>query len=68
LTIIRYGDESGEGKAYVQAGLHADEVPDFIVMHYLINLLDRADSEDKIKGEFADIVGLLPQGLRYLGA
>ena len=30
LTVIRYGDKSGSGKAYIQAGLHADEAEDVV--------------------------------------
>ncbi len=50
LKIIHYGDQSADRKAYVQAGLHADEAPGFVVMHHLIDLLDQADAENKIEG------------------
>jgi len=51
LTTIRYGNPSSGRKAYIQAGLHADEAPGFLVMHHLIDLLDRADAAKKITGE-----------------
>jgi hypothetical protein len=51
LTIIRYGCSSAGKKAYVQAGLHADEAPGYLVMHHLINLLDAADAAGTISGE-----------------
>ena len=51
LTIIRYGSGSAKKKAYVQAGLHADEAPGYLVMHHLINLLDKADAAGSIPGE-----------------
>jgi predicted deacylase len=51
LTIIRYGSGSAGKKAYVQAGLHADEAPGYLVMHHLINLLDTADAAGTIEGE-----------------
>ena len=51
LTIIRYGSGSAGKKAYLQAGLHADEAPGYLVMHHLINLLDTADAEGNIPGE-----------------
>ena len=51
LTIIRYGSGSIGKKAYLQAGLHADEAPGYLVMHHLINLLDTADAAGKIPGE-----------------
>ena len=51
LTIIRYGSGSAGKKAYVQAGLHADEAPGYLVMHHLIDLLDAADAAGTIEGE-----------------
>jgi predicted deacylase len=51
LTTIRYGDPSSGKKAYIQAGLHADEPPGLLVMHHLIDRLDRADAARKITGE-----------------
>jgi len=51
LTVIRYGKGSVGKKAYVQAGLHADEAPGYLVMHHLINLLDAADAAETIQGE-----------------
>ena len=50
LKAIHYGDQSAGRKAYIQAGLHADEAPSFVVMHHLIDLFDRADTENKIDG------------------
>lgn len=51
LTVIRYGQPYKGKKAYLQAGLHADEAPGFLVMHHLQQLLDQADADDAIKGE-----------------
>ena len=51
LTIHRYGDRSHPAKAYVQAGLHADEAPGFLVMHHLLGRLDRADARGAVAGE-----------------
>ena len=49
LTIIRYGNGSKQQKAYLQAGLHADEAPGYLVMHHLIKLLDKADQSGEIR-------------------
>ena len=49
LSIIRYGDGSKTHKAYIQAGLHADEAPGYLVMHHLIKLLDQADQMGAIQ-------------------
>jgi predicted deacylase len=51
LTIIRYGSGSAGKKACLQAGLHADEAPGYLVMHHLITLLDEADAAGTIPGE-----------------
>jgi len=51
LTVIRYGSGSTAKKVYIQAGLHADEAPGYLVMHHLINLLDAADAAGTIPGE-----------------
>jgi len=51
LTAIHYGNQNSQKKAYIQAGLHADEAPGFVVMHHLINLLDQADAANTIDGQ-----------------
>ena len=51
LTLIRYGKGATGKKAYIQAGLHADEAPGYLVMHHLITLLDAADVAGTIPGE-----------------
>ena len=51
LTIIRYGRKSQYPKAYLQAGLHADEAPGYLVMHHLMDLLDKADVGEEILGQ-----------------
>jgi hypothetical protein len=51
LKVIHYGHQTAGRKAYLQAGLHADEAPGFVVMHHLIDLFDRADAENKIDGQ-----------------
>jgi uncharacterized protein len=51
LMVIRYGNGSAGKKAYIQAGLHADEAPGYLVMHHLIQCLDAADKAGNIPGE-----------------
>ncbi|MGD8947657.1 MAG: M14 family metallopeptidase, partial [Desulfobacterales bacterium] len=50
LTVIRYGAQNAGKKAYIQAGLHADEAPGFVVMYHLMNMLDQADAAKTIDG------------------
>jgi predicted deacylase len=51
LTVIQYGPQDTAKKAYIHAGLHADEAPGFAVMHQLINMLDQADAANIIDGK-----------------
>jgi predicted deacylase len=43
LTVIRYGTPGNNPKVYIQAGLHADEAPGFLVAHHLQQQLDSAE-------------------------
>lgn len=50
LQVHRYGQPGG-AKAYLQAGLHGDELPGLLVMEHLLALLDRAAAREAIRGE-----------------
>ena len=45
VTVHRYGDPSARPKVYIQAGLHADEIPGMLSAHHLIARLDEAYRE-----------------------
>lgn len=49
LTVHAYGDPDAVPKAYLQAGLHAGELPGLLVLHHLIRRLDAG--EDEIPGQ-----------------
>jgi uncharacterized protein len=51
LKAHRYGTPGARPKAYLQASLHADEIPGMLAAHHLIGLLDEADARGQIKGE-----------------
>ena len=63
IKIIRYGNRDGGKKAYIQAGLHANEAPGFLVMHYLVDRLDAADSNNLINGEIVIVPLANPIGI-----
>ena len=63
LTVIHYGDQTAGRKAYIQAGLHADEAPGFVVMHHMIDLFDRADADGKIEGQIVLVPVANPVGV-----
>ena len=63
LTIVRYGRCANGKKAYLQAGLHADEPPGLLVMHHLMDELDQLDEEDRIDGEIVLVPVANPVGI-----
>ena len=63
LTSWHYGSGEGGGKAYIQASLHADEVPAMLVAHMLRRELERLDAAGRIKGEIVLVPAANPIGL-----
>jgi predicted deacylase len=50
LDFLHYGTPGQGRKAYLQAALHADEIPGLLVLHKLIGLLDQAEKQGRISG------------------
>jgi predicted deacylase len=63
LTTFHYGTPGVGKKVYIQASLHADEVPAMLVAHFLRQELDRLDAEGRIKGEIILVPAANPIGL-----
>ena len=63
LKILRYGEPGDRPKAYLQAGLHADEAPGYPVLHSLIQKLDMTATRGGIKGEILVVPAANPIGL-----
>ncbi len=63
LSIIRYGSPGSGTKVYIQAGLHADEAPGYLVAHHLEQLFDQADKKRAIQGEIILVPVANPIGL-----
>lgn len=59
LKVLRYTSSNKGPKVYIQAGLHADEAPGYLVAHHLEQLLDNAE----ILGEIILIPAANPIGL-----
>lgn len=60
----KYGSEhSAAGRVYIQASLHADEIPGILVANHLLKLLDDADSSGQIKKEIVIVPFANPIGL-----
>lgn len=59
LTVHRHGTAGARPKAYIQAGLHATEIPGLLVAHHLDRLLADAD----VVGEVVIVPVANPVGL-----
>ncbi|MFT7724112.1 MAG: M14 family metallopeptidase [Roseateles sp.] len=66
LVSLHYGPEaraSGGQKAYIQASLHADELPGMLAAHHLRRRLDALDAAGQITGEIVLVPMANPIGL-----
>jgi len=63
LTLHRFGTMGARPKAYLQAALHADELPGVLVLQHLIALLAQAERENRIVGEVLIVPAANPIGL-----
>ena len=63
LTSCHYGTPGSGKKAYIQASLHADEVPAMLVAQFLRRKLDALDAEGCIRGEIVLVPAANPVGL-----
>lgn len=51
LTALAFGAAGARPKAYLQGGLHADEMPGPLVLHHLRGLLGAAEAAGLVQGE-----------------
>jgi len=63
LTVLRFGNPGARPKAYLQAALHADEVPGMLVLHHLRGMLAELEREGAIRGEIVVVPVANPIGL-----
>lgn len=63
LTVRRYGEPGARPKAYLQASIHADELPGMLIAHHLAQLLDEAAADDRMIGEIVLVPVANPIGL-----
>jgi len=63
-----YGAAGARPKAYLQASLHADEIPAMLTAHHLAGLLDAAEARGEILGEVILVPYANPIGLaQFIG-
>ena len=63
LVGFHYGTPGARPKVYVQASLHAEELPGMLVAHHLRQLLDEADRSGLLRGEVVLVPAANPIGL-----
>lgn len=63
LVGFHYGRPGARPKVYVQASLHAEELPGMLVAHHLRQLLDDADRAGRLRGEVVLVPAANPIGL-----
>jgi len=66
-TLVRHiwGRPGARPKVYLQAALHADEMPGVIALQYLMDLLDTAEAEGRITGEISVVPLANPIGFGH---
>lgn len=63
IAVLRFGTPGARPKAYLQAGLHADEFPGMLTLHELVPLLAEAGNQGRIVGEIVVVPVCNPVGL-----
>lgn len=63
LTVHRFGTAGARPKVYLQAGLHADELPGLVVIQALLDRLQAAEQDGLICGEIVVVPVANPIGL-----
>ena len=63
LVSFQYGDPQARPKAYLQASLHAEELPGMLVAHHLRPLLEAAEREGRLRGQVVLVPAANPIGL-----
>jgi hypothetical protein len=66
LTWFRFGKAGARPKAYLQASIHANELPGAMALHHLLPMLMEADRRGRIKGEIVLLPVVNPIGLSQL--
>jgi hypothetical protein len=63
VALHRYGEPGARPKVYLQAAIHADELPGMLVAHHLVRLFDEADRDGRVRGEILLVPAANPIGL-----
>ena len=63
VSSFHFGPAGGTPKAYVQASLHAEEIPAMLVAHHLRDLLEQAEQQGQLRGQVVLVPVANPIGL-----
>ena len=63
LTSFRYGTPGARPKVYIQASLHAEELPGMLAAYHLMPLLQAAETAGTLVGEVIVVPVANPMGL-----
>ncbi len=63
IQVRRYGRPGARPKVYIQASVHADEMPGVFCVHHLTPLLEAADRDGAVIGEIVVVPFANPIGL-----
>ncbi|MES3003931.1 MAG: succinylglutamate desuccinylase/aspartoacylase family protein [Pseudomonadota bacterium] len=66
ITVHHFGKRGARPKAYLQAAIHANELPGAMALHYLMPMLAEADKQGLIQGEIVVVPTVNPIGLAQL--
>jgi predicted deacylase len=66
IACHRFGRSGARPKAYLQAAIHANELPGAMTLHHLMPMLAAADRARRIKGEIIVVPTVNPIGLAQL--
>jgi predicted deacylase len=66
LQFHRFGPESASEQIYIQASLHADELPGLLVCHHLLKMLDAAERNGRLRKKIVIVPYANPIGLKQV--
>lgn len=66
LLVHRFGRPRARPKAYLQAAIHANELPGAMALHHLLPMLVEADRRGRLRGEIVVVPVVNPIGLAQL--
>ena len=66
ISVLRFGKAGARPKVYMQAAIHAHEMPGTMALHHLMPLLTEADQKGLIQGEIILVPTVNPIGQAQL--